>query len=107
MLPLYEKRVIPLKKITKGTVLYEKNFICSFPARYSTKAESMSVILEISRNDLIEILKEKPEDFEKFNVIKDNIQFNNGFRLVHNYCQICGSSHEMFRCPFAFFQVNK
>lgn len=40
---------------------------------YSTKAESMSVILEISKNDMIEILKEKPEDFERFNVIKDNV----------------------------------
>jgi hypothetical protein len=65
--------VIHLKKISKGNVLYEKNFICSFPARYATKAETASVILEISRSDMIEILKERTEDFEKFNVIKDNV----------------------------------
>jgi hypothetical protein len=102
-----QKRIYPLKVIGKGSVLYEKNFICSFPATYSTKAETMSVVLEISRADMLEILKEKPEDFEKFNVIRENVQFTKVFRLVHTFCQICGSSHEMFRCPFAFFQPNK
>lgn len=78
--------MIPLKKIKIGTVLYEKDFICSVPAKYSTKSETQSVILEISKAKMIEILKERPEDFEKFNVIKENIAFNNGFRKVHNFC---------------------
>jgi len=46
-----------LKKIIKGAVLYEKNFICGFPATYSTRAETSSVILEIYKNDMHEILK--------------------------------------------------
>jgi thymidine kinase len=39
------------------------------------------------------VLKENYEEFERFNLIKDNLLYNENYKKLGQVCEVCGSSH--------------
>jgi hypothetical protein len=70
---------------------------------YSIKSIRQSLILEITFDDLISVLKESQEDIEKFAMVQLNIKQNTSYKKFTDICEVCWSNHDLSKCPFPFF----
>ena len=64
------------------------------------KTDTISDIAYIEREKFLELLSDYSLDFEKFNMIKDNIQIYRRTEQLKQSCYSCGSfKHFLQRCP--------
>ncbi|CAK81063.1 unnamed protein product (macronuclear) [Paramecium tetraurelia] len=91
--------------LKKDEIIGQWEFVLQNPYLYSVKAVKYTKLLVIHRNDFTKVLKENKEDFEKFNQIKDKLQFSKKQR--GNKCFICGWIHYFNKCPFLFFIADR
>ena len=90
-----------MKNIKPGEVFGELSFFNGKARKESAKTLDFVYMLKISLNEFIDILKEFPNDYEKYCEIKDRINFNNEFELIKIRCYSCGShDHLIEMCPF-------
>ena len=68
-----------------------------------------SLTLNFYKNfkDFFKTLSSNPLDFEKYNLMKENLIFNPWYKKVIDVCAICLSTHNFLKCPFTFFIPNK
>jgi len=68
-----------LRKLEKGSCFGEESFFTAFRRFYSVRSIDFTTLLMIKRKDFIELLKQYPEDYEKYCQLRDNIIFKSNF----------------------------
>ena len=84
------------------------SFITGFNNIYSSKALENTKILQISRENFLEILQKYPEDHEKFCEFRENLIFYSKNQSIDIKCPICNSNnHIIGSCNFSQLAVNR
>ncbi|CAK67965.1 unnamed protein product (macronuclear) [Paramecium tetraurelia] len=86
--------IFGLKNLFVGNIIRNKKL----------KSVGFTKLLVLSRNDVLQELKDFPIDYEKFCHIKDDLIFNSKSSYIHRICESCSSStHEIPICPLLHF----
>ncbi|KAL4461032.1 hypothetical protein ABPG74_016504 [Tetrahymena malaccensis] len=86
--------------LSSGTSFGELNFFTGMARQASAVSQDFTTILQIDRQDFIEIVKKNEKDFENFCDLKDKIMFYNDLKPVNKKCTVCNSHvHLENHCP--------
>ncbi|EAS01463.2 cyclic nucleotide-binding domain protein (macronuclear) [Tetrahymena thermophila SB210] len=92
--------------LATGTSFGELNFFSGMARQASAVSQDFTTILQIDRQDFIDIVKKNEKDFETFCYFKDSIMLYNDLRSVNRKCAVCNSFvHLENHCPLV--HLNK
>ncbi|EAR88850.2 cyclic nucleotide-binding domain protein (macronuclear) [Tetrahymena thermophila SB210] len=90
------------QKIQKSEAFGYEGFLLGKCSQYTLKSIGPSLVSYIDRNLFLQILKQYPQDYEKFIFMRDSAIFgqkNEFFKFQK--CTSCGKfSHQIFDCPY-------
>jgi len=72
-----------LKLLGPNDCFGDLSFFTALPRYANIRSLSFSKLLVIKREDFIELIKNYPEEYEKFCLIKDKIMFENDYSTVN------------------------
>jgi len=82
-------------------------FLTNSLTRYGAKSLGYTSVFYIPKKDFLELLKEFPQDFEKFCEIRDKIMLYKEIEDLHMECSLCGKmSHFIRECPFINTRID-
>ena len=97
-----------LRILRKGEYFGEFSCFTGFPRQTSAKSLSFSSLFVISGNSYIRILKENPEDYEKYCLIRDQINLSCDLSKLHRKCFSCQqTNHTELDCPKLHLILSK
>ncbi|EAR96743.3 cation channel family protein (macronuclear) [Tetrahymena thermophila SB210] len=89
-----------IKTLKEGQVFGEISFFSGLQRQASARSVNLSTLYKINREEFIEILRENPEDFERFKMMQDQIIFQKEVSITHSECYNCkNTSHLVKDCP--------
>ncbi|EAR88851.2 cyclic nucleotide-binding domain protein, putative (macronuclear) [Tetrahymena thermophila SB210] len=90
------------QKIQKSDVFGYEGFLISKCSPYQLKSIGLSLVSYIDKNSFLQILKQYPEDQEKFFCLRDSAIFGQkSLSLKFSECISCGKfSHLIQNCPY-------
>ncbi|CAD8042910.1 unnamed protein product [Paramecium primaurelia] len=95
-----------LKKLGKGDYFGEFTFLTGFERKASAQALQYSQLYKIRREDFLSTLAKFNEDYEKYWMIKDKIEFQKDFSAI-GQCYTCQStSHYSTECEVTHLVVD-
>ncbi|CAD8127668.1 unnamed protein product [Paramecium sonneborni] len=95
-----EKSKMKFNNLKQNQTFGIYQFFTDFPPKTSALSNGFSKVYTISRKRFLEILQFNRKDFETFHHIKDQIIFNQNYRLFNLCCQFCDRySHQEIDCP--------
>ncbi|EGR34467.1 hypothetical protein IMG5_010550 [Ichthyophthirius multifiliis] len=96
-----QKKKIQIKILKQGDSFGENNFFTQINRSYCIRSFEFTKLLYIKRDDFLDLIKDFPDDYEMFCMIKEYINHNSQER-VNKKCYSCGNSfmHTSFDCPF-------
>ncbi|CAD8171311.1 unnamed protein product [Paramecium octaurelia] len=93
-----------LKVFTKGQSFGELEFL-SFQTRFcSAYSVTFSQLYKITREDFLNLIKDNPMDYQKFQQMKDQIQLK--YENEQFKCYACDQKHLIWDCHFLFYKPN-
>ncbi|KAL4502287.1 hypothetical protein ABPG72_011874 [Tetrahymena utriculariae] len=103
-----QKMINCLQKLQKGQSFGEISFFTGKPRKFTIRSLQFSTILSIKRTDFIQLLQEFPDDYEKFCMIRDQINIYQEYRTIGFSCYACGKeTHSIGECPIIHFIPKK
>lgn len=94
------KKSQTIKLLQKGDYFGEYSFFTDMAHEFSARSASFSSLFVIKKETFLNILKENPEDYEKFCRIKDEINLYKEFNSLYRYCDSCKNpNHTVLACP--------
>ncbi|KAL4492848.1 hypothetical protein ABPG73_010397 [Tetrahymena malaccensis] len=88
--------------LDKDSIIGQHSFLTGQQRMAGAKSKTFSTIIQISRENFLNIIKENEEDYQKFCFIKDNIMTYKNFYNIGVCCQICKNYlHYSQDCPLA------
>ncbi|CAD8120051.1 unnamed protein product [Paramecium sonneborni] len=99
-------RETQLAIINAGKFIGEKEFIMQSRYDYSIRTTKFCQIAYIEYDDFFKIIKEDPIEEENYQMLKDEMQFNDAKQNYGEVCYICRWTHQFMKCPFVFYHVN-
>ncbi|CAD8052808.1 unnamed protein product [Paramecium sonneborni] len=97
---------LQLKKLDKGEYFGEYSFLTGFERKASAQALQYSQLYKISREDFLITLAKFNEDYEKYWMIKDKIEFQKDFSAI-GQCYTCQSiTHYSTECDVTHLVVD-
>ncbi|CAK75394.1 unnamed protein product (macronuclear) [Paramecium tetraurelia] len=97
---------LQLKKLGKGEYFGEYSFLTGFERKASAQALQYSQLYKISREDFLCTLAKFSEDYEKYWMIKDKIEFQKDFSAI-GQCYTCQSTtHYSTECEVTHLVVD-
>ena len=102
------EKTISLQVLTKDQYFGELSFFSDLPRKSSAKSLTFSSLFVIKKSDFLNILKETPEDYEKFCFIRDQIKLYNQYLAIDLKCFSCkNDQHTILECPLLHLTVSK
>ncbi|KAL4510548.1 hypothetical protein ABPG72_004702 [Tetrahymena utriculariae] len=102
------KTINSLYTLGKGQFFGEYSFFTGEPRDINIKSLEFTTLLKIKRADLITLLKDSPDDFEIFCMIRDSATFNSEKSSILSKCQCCNEfEHSISYCPLIHNVPNK
>ncbi|CAD8194623.1 unnamed protein product [Paramecium pentaurelia] len=99
-------RETQLAIIDSGKFIGEKEFIMQTKYDYSIRTTKFCQIAYIEYEDFFKIIKEDPIEEENYQMLKDEMQFNEEKQNYGEVCYICRWTHQFMKCPFVFYNPN-
>ena len=97
-----------VKICRKGACFGEISFFTGKAHLVSARSLSFCSLFLIKKSDFLSIIKENPEDFERFCEIKDQVNLYNDLSKLHVYCDCCKTPyHSMLNCPRLHLILSK
>lgn len=101
---LFSEALESAKTLEIGEYFGEMSFFVGNKRLLSARSKDFTTLYSISRDDFLNILKNKKEDFEKYCMIKDNIIFNGDYSSLGTRCFSCNRmNHTLKECNFIHF----
>ncbi|EGR27772.1 hypothetical protein IMG5_189460, partial [Ichthyophthirius multifiliis] len=103
-----EKNNIQIQELQKSQSFGELEFFGNQDKIFNAKSIGQTQILEISKTNFINIIKNYPEDYQKYCLIKDKIQFQQNIDMFKSKCGSCEKNgHISLYCKQVHYQPNK
>ena len=72
------------------------------------RSTSVASFVQLNLEDFLAVIKEFPEDFEKFCQARDNLRMHGACSSFDSFCDFCKRfKHSMFRCPLVNYVPNR
>jgi len=95
-----ERKIHSLKILKKSEYFGELSLFSNLPRSTSAKSLSFSSLFVIKQETFIKILQENQDDYERFCLIKDQINLYNNFTGLGLHCWACKNlNHDVLNCP--------
>ncbi|EAR85802.2 cation channel family protein (macronuclear) [Tetrahymena thermophila SB210] len=102
------KTVNSLFTLSTGKFFGEYSFFTGEPRDINFRSLEFTTLLVIKRGDFINLLKDYPDDYEVFCMLKDEATYNNEKSSIMNKCQCCDRyDHSLSLCPVIHFVPQK
>ena len=102
-----DDKVIQLQSFKENEYFGEYEFFTGEDRNRTARSVNFSSLFTLKRDEVIPILKENPEDFEKFCMIKDQLIFYRSKRILRSKCPCCRAlDHSIFECNCLHFVPN-
>ncbi|KAM3146813.1 hypothetical protein pb186bvf_000967 [Paramecium bursaria] len=85
----------------------EKEFISQRHNIANIISTQFSQVAYIDYDEFTTILKDYDDDFQRFHLQKDKLNFNEDYRNYGQICEICKWTHQFIKCPYVFVNINK
>lgn len=97
-------RAQTLQIYTKGQCFGAHEFFTGKPRSFNCRSTEFSIILGIKRDDFLQLIRDFPEDNERFCHIRDSLLHYDQQQIIGESCMTCQSkSHAMSRCPLTHY----
>ncbi|EGR28516.1 hypothetical protein IMG5_173720 [Ichthyophthirius multifiliis] len=97
-----------IHQLGKNQMFGELSFFSGLARKASARSVNLSTLYKISRRDFIDIIKDNQEDFEKFQMIKEKIIFQQNYQPITTNCYFCNSrSHLAQNCYKLHYSFDK
>ncbi|KAL4494862.1 hypothetical protein ABPG73_004302 [Tetrahymena malaccensis] len=102
------KTVNSLFTLGTGKFFGEYSFFTGESRDINFRSLEFTTLLVIKRGDFINLLKDYPDDYEVFCMLKDEATYNNEKSSIMNRCQCCERyDHSLSLCPLIHFVPQK
>ncbi|KAL4510549.1 hypothetical protein ABPG72_004703 [Tetrahymena utriculariae] len=102
------KTVNSLFTLGTGKFFGEYSFFTGESRDINFRSLEFTTLLVIKRGDFISLLKDYPDDYEVFCMLKDEATYNNEKSSIMNKCQCCDRyDHSLSLCPVIHFVPQK
>ena len=92
----------------KYDIIGALSFFSDIPRPYTFKALTKVSLLKLSQKDFLDVIKENPEDYEKFCEIRDKIKLEQNLEDLKISCKCCKfSNHDESCCPLNHYIPNR
>ncbi|KAL4483300.1 hypothetical protein ABPG72_007942 [Tetrahymena utriculariae] len=94
-----------IKRLGVGKCIGEFEFFTNLKQNYIAKCSKKSIVVKIVRSQLIQILKQNDQDYEKFRLSQDLLSFKNDFSQIQDLsCLFCQSDKHLYEnCHLVHF----
>ncbi|EAR88922.3 cyclic nucleotide-binding domain protein (macronuclear) [Tetrahymena thermophila SB210] len=93
-------KVSVIQTLTENQLFGEISFFSGLSRKASARSVNLSTLYKISREDFLEVLKENDEDFERFKMMQEQINFQNELQILYTECYTCKQvGHIAKNCP--------
>ncbi|KAL4434874.1 hypothetical protein ABPG74_021213 [Tetrahymena malaccensis] len=94
-----------IKRLGVGKCVGEYEFFTNLKQDYIAKCTKKSIVVKIVRSQLIQILKQNDQDYEKFKLSQDLLTFKNDLSQIQDLnCFFCQSDKHLYEnCHFVHF----
>ncbi|KAL4456612.1 hypothetical protein ABPG74_000719 [Tetrahymena malaccensis] len=86
-----------IEQLKRKDVFGFEGFLYNSQNPYNAKCGGYSVITYIEREELMNILQQFPQDYEKYCFMKDEIVLSGKYKLINKKCYTCGDQNHSFR----------
>ncbi|EAR83914.2 cation channel family protein (macronuclear) [Tetrahymena thermophila SB210] len=83
--------------LSKGRLLGQAAFFTQLPCSTGARCVNVTSLIFITRDDFIDVIRKHSKDYEKFCMLRDNIQVNHISRGLGTKCHLCGSFNHSFQ----------
>ncbi|EAS03486.2 cation channel family protein (macronuclear) [Tetrahymena thermophila SB210] len=102
------KTVNSLYTLSNGKFFGEYSFFTGEPRDINFRSLEFTTLLVIKRADFINLLKDYPDDYEVFCMLRDEATYNSQKSSIMNKCQCCNCyDHSLSVCPIIHFIPQK
>ncbi|KAL4482517.1 hypothetical protein ABPG72_001493 [Tetrahymena utriculariae] len=105
---LKQGKVNVIQTLSENQLFGEISFFSGLSRKASARSVNLSTLYKISREDLLEVLKENDEDFERFKMMQEQINFQNELQILYAECYTCKQvGHIAQNCPKTHYLFDK
>ena len=107
--PRFNDPITIIKKLTKkGEVFGEFSFFSDKERETCARSSTFTSVFIIKQQDVIDAIKEFPQDYEIFCQIKDNMNLYQKYEGIYQKCSICKENHHLtIECPLIHLILSK
>ncbi|KAL4495237.1 hypothetical protein ABPG73_022282 [Tetrahymena malaccensis] len=89
-----------ISTLSDNQLFGEMSFFSGLSRKASARSVNLSTLYKISREDFLEVLKENDEDFERFKMMQEQINFQSELQILYTECYTCKQvGHIAQNCP--------
>lgn len=92
-----QSKTVILRRVTQGSFICEAEFASSQNYKYTAISEKFTKIVYLTYDDYFRVIKESPDSREKFQMVRDNLRFNENFKFSGSTCEICFWTHDYLK----------
>ena len=107
--PRFNDPITIIKTLTKkGEVFGEYSFFSDKERETCAKSTTFTSVFIIRQQDVLDIIKESPQDYESFCQIKDQINLYQRYESLYQQCIVCKENeHLSLECPLLHLVLSK
>ena len=103
----HDKNIHIVREFKKGDYFGENNFVTGYESNICYRSQDYTTILLIPRCDFVSLLRDFPEDYEKFCEIKDRVNITKDIEKLQIECFACNEkNHLLIDCPLIHYVPN-
>ncbi|KAL4495972.1 hypothetical protein ABPG73_011040 [Tetrahymena malaccensis] len=95
-----DQKQVPIQILKQGDFFGQYNFLTGQFSQISVRTKTPAKVIKLSREQFLEIIKNKEDEFEIFSDLKDKIIMTENYEQIGQNCIFCQSSnHLQVECP--------
>ncbi|KRX07934.1 Cyclic nucleotide-binding protein [Pseudocohnilembus persalinus] len=102
------KQEYTVTELKEGMHFGTLEFFGNYSTQFGAKSKNFTTLFRIDKRQFIQLIKDYPEEYEKFCTVRDNLVFCGNQKQINYKCLSCSNtSHITSECPYLTYYINK